>query len=301
MRNIIENNNKNKVKIEGTLSEINLEYGSYIKDGVTKERISGTIKIRVDLENGKTLEVPVRMFANKLTNDGNPNGAYAAIQRVKEEMISIAGCPDGATPDCVRLTSGQIAMQEYPNEQGGITSYPTISGTFITKIKPEDCRPQATYEAEIVVADKSEEINKNGEETGRVKVTGVLVGYKGKADIVTFYAEHDAVKDAIASLWDINSTVTVAGDLNFTSTTEEYLKEMAFGAPKKEVRTINVSEFVITGGSEPLDEEFSYDIADIQKALADRKARLEAAKAERAGKKAATVATTEKKKIDLGF
>ena len=301
MRNFIENNNKNKVKIEGTLSEINLDYGTYTKDGQTKERISGTIKIRVDLENGKVLEIPVRMFANKLTNDGNPNGAYSAIQRVKEEMISIAGCPDGATPDCVRLTSGQIAMQEYPNEQGGITSYPSIQGTFITKIKAEDCHPQATYEAEIVVANVAPELNKNGEETGRVKVTGVLPGYKGRVDVVNFIAEHDAVKDAITTLWDTNSTVTVAGDLNFSSTTEEFLKEMAFGAPKKEVRTINVSEFIITGGSEPLDEDSAYDIADVQKGLEERKARLEAAKAERANKKTSTVVTTEKKKIDLGF
>ena len=301
MRNFIENNNKNKVKIEGTLSEINLDYRTYTKDGVTKDSISGSIKVRVDLENGKTLEVPVRMFANKLTNDGNPNGAYAAIQRVKEEMISIAGCPEGATPDCIRITSGQIGMQEYYNENGGLTSYPSSSATFITKIKPEDCHPEATYEAEIVVIKRDNELNKDGEETGRIKVVGALVGYKGRTDVVSFYAEHDSVKDAVMSIWEENSTVTVAGDLNFSSTTEEFYKEMTFGAPRKETRTINISEFIITGGSEPLDEEFAYDVTDIQKGLNDRKARLEATKASKTNKSAANTTTTEKKKIDLVF
>lgn len=301
MRNYIENNNKNKVKIEGILSEINLEYSSYVKDGATKDCISGDIKIRVNTEDGNTLEVPVRMFANKLTNDGNPNGAYAAIQRVKEEMISIAACPDGATPDCVRITSGKIEMQEYPNKNGGITSYPSISATFVTKIKPEDCKHQATFEAEIVVVNRENEIGKNDEETGRIKVTGVLVGYKGRTDVVPFYAAHEAVKDAVMSLWEENSTVTVAGNLNFSSTTEEFIKEMTFGAPQKETRTINVSEFIITGGSEPLDEDSSYSISDIQKGLEERKARLAKAKEKKATTTPAANTTTEKKKIDLGF
>lgn len=38
---------ENVVKIEGLLSEIDLNYGSFTKDGKTIETVSGTIKVRV--------------------------------------------------------------------------------------------------------------------------------------------------------------------------------------------------------------------------------------------------------------
>lgn len=297
MRNYIENNNKNRVKIEGTLSEINLEYKNYNKNGTDVEAIVGEVKIRVDLADGKVLEVPVRMFSNKFTKDGKPSGAYSAIQKVKEEFTSIANCPDGGTPDCVRINSAQIDMQEYINDSGNVITYPSISGSFLSKISPNECRPQASFDVEAVVANIEDEIDRNGEETGRKKITTAIPGYKGKTIVVPFIAEHEAVKSAVESLWEVNSTVAITGDLNFSSTTEKTYVEMAFGAPKEETRTKSVSEFIITGGSEPFDEEASYDISDVQKGLAERKARLEALK-EKKAKKTTTVA---QKKIDLGF
>ena len=38
---------ENSVKIEGILSEIDLETGSYMKDGKSIDKIGGSIKIRV--------------------------------------------------------------------------------------------------------------------------------------------------------------------------------------------------------------------------------------------------------------
>ena len=45
MFNIKDNN---KVKIEGILSEIDMKYTSYKKDGVSQDAIYGTIKVRVN-------------------------------------------------------------------------------------------------------------------------------------------------------------------------------------------------------------------------------------------------------------
>ena len=70
---------ENSVKIEGILSEIDLDYGSFVKNGATVESIGGTIKVQVTQKiNGEDaiLEVPVHMFASKLTNKGTPNPAY---------------------------------------------------------------------------------------------------------------------------------------------------------------------------------------------------------------------------------
>ena len=76
---------ENTCKIEGILSEIDLKTGSYIRDGKTIENIGGSIKVRVNqVLNGKEteLDIPVFLFANKLTNKGGPNPAYASIEKV---------------------------------------------------------------------------------------------------------------------------------------------------------------------------------------------------------------------------
>ena len=41
------NSIENSVKIEGILSEIDLETGSYMKNGETVEKIGGSIKVHV--------------------------------------------------------------------------------------------------------------------------------------------------------------------------------------------------------------------------------------------------------------
>ena len=67
---------ENKIRIEGILSEINLKYGSYVRDGKTIDNIGGTIKVLVNQEvNGENVDliIPVSMFSPKYTNAGKIN------------------------------------------------------------------------------------------------------------------------------------------------------------------------------------------------------------------------------------
>ena len=76
---------ENIVRIEGILSETDLKYGSFEKNGNKVNSIGGVIKIQVNQEiNGEsvTLEVPVHMFASEYTNKGTKNPAYQSIERV---------------------------------------------------------------------------------------------------------------------------------------------------------------------------------------------------------------------------
>ena len=78
----------NVVKIEGILSEVELDYKDFTKNGATVKAIGGVIKVRVDtVVNGgeQTLEIPVHMFAAQLTNAGAPNPAYESIERIMNE------------------------------------------------------------------------------------------------------------------------------------------------------------------------------------------------------------------------
>lgn len=274
---------ENIVKIEGILSETDLKYGSYMKNGKNMDTISGSIKIKVAQQiNGENtvLEIPVHMFSNKYKADGvSPNPAFESIERVMKEFVSIAaaGSEDGA--DRVRITSGKIQMNEYYGRGDALVSFPRITASFVTKVKKEECKPQATFATEFYVGSMDNELDREGMETGRYLIKGIVPQYGGRVDVVNFVAVAPGVISAVSSYWNVGDTVKASGRLNFSSTTETIMKEVDFGEPIEQTRTINVSELVITGGSQtPMEGDFAYDNDDIKTALAERKERLSAQK-----------------------
>lgn len=301
---------ENKVTIEGLLSEVDLSYGSFIKKttGEKVNSIGGTIKVQVNQNiDGKPvmLEVPVHMFASETTNKGTKNPAYQNIEKIKNEMTSIAAAGGTQGADAIRIVGAKIVMNEFPNRMGEISSYPRINASFVNKIRQDEMKPEATFSITFVVGKKTPEVDKEGVETGRYKITGVVPQFGGKVDVVEFITANPKVIEAINQYWSENDTVSAIGRLNFSSRTETVLKEVDFGEPQETVRTFSVSELVITGGSAaPLEEGQAYDIEEIKEALAERKARLEKAKEEAANSSSKTrnapVADT-KGRIDLGF
>lgn len=302
---------ENSVKIEGILSEIDLKTGTTTKNGRTIEYIGGVIKVRVtQLLNGveTELDIPVHMFANKLKNDGNPNPAYASIERVMNEYVSIAaGGLERA--DRVRITNGNIRMNEYYGQTGNLNSYPRINASFITKLTDlTKYSPEATFSAVFVIGSMAYDTDKDGIEiSNRFKIRGILPQYGGIVDVVDFLATSENVISAVSSYWNQGDTVKINGKLNFTSTTEEKMVEVDFGEPRMEKRTISVSELIITGGSQtPLEGDFAYDADEIKEALAERQARLAKSKEDaknknKSGAKATASAPAKKGFADLGF
>lgn len=299
---------KNVVKIEGILSEIDIKEGSYANnENKTVEFIGGDIKIKVNQKiNGEdtVLEVPVHMFATKLKKDGTPNPAYASIKTVSTDLVSIAACGNEEQADRVRITNGSIYMNEYPTDQGQLVSYPRIKASFVNKIKKEDFKPEATFTVELVVLAKDYEVAADGTETGRYKIQCGLSQYGGVVDLVPFFGVNKGVIDAISNYWDIKDTVQANGKLNFTSKTETYLTEVDFGEPIENTRTTNVSELIITGGSQtPLDGEFALPYSEIEKGLVARKDKLATMKEKRLSKikEKASPAPQVNSLDDLGF
>lgn len=297
---------ENKVKIEGILSEIDIKPGSFKKNGQTVESIGGTIKIKVNQKiNGEdtVLEIPVHMFASKTTNKGTPNPAYESIKRIADEYVSIAAS-DEATADRVKITNGSIEMNEYYGSNGQLVSFPRIKASFISKVKKDEFKPEATFTAELVVLQKDYETNADGTETGRYKILTALSQYGEKLDLVPFYGISDGVINAISQYWNVEDTVKANGRLNFSSKTETVITEVDFGEPVESTRTTNISELIITGGSQtPLDGDFAFNFDEIQKGLVERKAKLEAQKEKdmsRTKQKAAPAANSFNTQ-DLGF
>lgn len=293
---------ENVVKIEGLLSEIDLNYSNYTKDGKKIDSITGAIKIRVTQEINKkkcTCEIPVHIFANKYTLSGALNPAYESAEKIMKEYISIAATDENQA-DAVRITSGKIMMNEY-YRNGRLISFPRISASFVTRIKRTEMKQTATFSINFVVGSKNYEVDKEGKETGRYCVQGIIPQYGGRVDVVPFFVVNEAAIESISSYWEAYDTVSAVGKLNFSSTTEDYTVEVDFGEPETRTRTVSISDLIITGGTQqPLEGERAYTKEEIDEALAQRKCTLDASKEKDKGSFGGA-ASKPKSKPNLGF
>lgn len=296
----------NNVTIEGLLSEVDLENKTFKKNGADVNAIGGSIKIRVEATiNGENvvLEIPVQMFAAQFTNAGAPNPAYDSIQKIKDTYVSIAAS-DITKADAVRITKGSIQMNEYYGQDGRLISFPRIHASFVTKIRREECTPKADFSVTFMVGKAGPELDREGVETNRYKIMGMIPQYGGRIDVVPFFAVNPGVIDAVSQYWSEGDTVKATGKLNFTSEVRQIETKVDFGDPVIETRTISLSELVITGGSStPLDGEFAINYDDVKVALEDRKVRLEQSKEKSQNKGTAgkAPAASSNKFSDLGF
>lgn len=296
---------ENKVKIEGILSEIDLKYGSFVKDGAPVETVGGSIKILVEQEINKvptTLEVPVYMFSTKYTKVGKLNPSYESIETIMKDFVSIAACGSKEGADKVRITNAQIRMNEFIGQNGTMVSSPRIHASFASRVIGT-FKPEATFTLEFMVSEISRMVDAQGVELDppKLNIVTIVPQYGEKVDVVPLHAANPNVISAIENYWESGNCYRASGRLNFSSSTQTVLEEVDFGEPIEKVRTINVSEFLVTGGAQaPLDDEFAFSVEDIRKAMAERKERLEAMKTNNVSKKA-PAQTTKKGKMDLGF
>lgn len=296
---------ENKVKITGLLSEINLEKGSYNKNGTMMERISGSVTVRVEQPiNGVNtiVEIPVYQFANKYKNDGNLNPVYEGLEKILTSYNSIAAVGEDKA-DMVQfdIRSDAIRMNEYYNTNGTFVSFPRIHGSFIKKVG-RDTKQEATFSAEIFIQSIAAEVDFNGIETDRLKITGAIFQYGDRLDQVVFYTANENVANAIESYWNPGETVRAVGRLNFTTKTETTVETSGFGENLEKSTTINVSELLITGGSEQaLEGDFAISAEDVKQGMAERALRLDETKTKNSTKTVRPAPSRASTMDNLGF
>ena len=300
---------ENKVRIEGILSEINLKYGSYVKNGVNTDTIGGDIKVLVNQEiNGESqkLIIPVYMFASKYTNAGKLNPAYESIEKVMKEFISIASGVGEAGADKIRITNASIRMNEYYNQQGQLISFPRVNASFVQKATGE-FKPEASWSLQFAVSSMDFVTDADGVEIEpkKLRIKVIVPQYGGRVDTMELFATNPRVIDAITSYWENQKTYTAKGRLNFCTTTTEIVEEMDFGEPEVRTRTTTVSELVVTKGTQaPLEDEMAFAPAELAAALKEHKAYLETLKGKTSQKPHTTpapVGGSSQEAFDLGF
>jgi len=278
-----------------------------VRDGKTIDNIGGTIKVLVNQEiNGEnvSLIIPVSMFSPKLTNSGKINPSYESIEKVMKEFTSIASGAGIEGADKIRITTGNISMNEYYNRQGQLISFPRINASFVSKVVGE-FRPEASWSLEFAISSMNFATDNDGVEVEPKKLcVKVLVPqYGGKIDAMELYATNPKVIDAVTTFWENQKTYTAKGRINFTSTTKEIIEECDFGEPDIKTRTVNVSELLITKGTQAaLEDEMAFAPAELAAALKEHKAYLETLKNKVNTKSApAPSGTSAQEDFDLGF
>lgn len=264
----------NKVTIVGTLNELSIEE-KMTGDG--RAYVSGKASIRVDQEiGGKKVEniIPVHMFSMRKKKDGTNNVVYDRIVKLKDEMTSLAAADEPCQASRVLISGGQIKENMWLDQTTGeVKKNFQIESNFMKKAKDED-EECGVFEMTGVVANMRDEVNKEGDETGRLKINFVTFGWLGKADVIELIVENSNAVDFIKNNWEVEDTVSLTGVINMTFKTETWMEEQGFGEPIKRTRTISARELIVTGGSPSgLDEAFSYDANDVKAALEERKKR----------------------------
>lgn len=284
----------NKLTIIGVVSEVELEETSKTNDeGKKVDSILGIMKIKTGEFNTITLKV----YTKKLTNSGTVNKTYEKLKGFLDgDYPTLAKDPDNAT--IVRITGdtpwcAKIVENRYANVEQNTTVTNLRFSLGFGKITIDNTIPEeefkAEFEVEMFVKEIEDETDKDGEDTGRVVVKG-LVPFSTADGMsifpITFVAgkvydpEYDVEEDVAEGIRDefeIGDTVTVFGSINYQRIVERKVKK-GIGRAKVDETYQNISELVIEGGEVVRDdgkEGTLFEEDDVRTAVKERTIELE--------------------------
>jgi hypothetical protein len=262
----------NNVTIVGKLVDV------VMRNGVTNNMDwqSATMNIQVTQTYGgreETSIVPVSMFANKYTKDNKPNPGWTQINDLQNyPSVQSVGLADAVT---LRITKANLRENNYVSKTTGqLINMWQLNTSFVNTTN--NTPNTASFVIDIYIMSIDDELDRDGEPTGRLKIQGGIVQYGGTLDVLNFVVENPDSVNFIRANWEVNDTVTVKGRIRVTTAEEKKTSSSSWGedVPETSVRTIR--ELVITTGDDcGKDEEFAYSPEDIKKIYQVRKARLE--------------------------
>ena len=289
----------NKLNLAGTLMDVTPGEGK-LSDGRPYKRATVTIRV-TQTYGGKTetSDIQVGMFATEFTSTGKQNPAWNSLNDLMLMKTAQNVGIDNASH--VRLTGATLQENNFVSRNGNLINGWQIRGSFVNEAKVSDV---ASFVTDIFIMDMVDEVDREGDTTGRLKIKGGIVQYGGKLDVVEFIVEQPDTVEYISRNWEVNGTVTVKGRIRVLSQEEE-VQASGWGEDVPDTTTRFVRELIITtGDDECKEEDFAYDPVEIKKAFNERKAAIEQlqinarAVAPKQGAASANDASTSAKKYD---
>lgn len=266
----IQNQAPNKINLCGTLMDVALGSGK-LSDGREYERATVTVRV-TQTYGGKeeTSDIQYSTFATPFTSKGTQNPAWKSLQDLKHMNTAQNVGIDRA--DHVRVSGATLSENNFVSRTGQLISGWQIRGSFTNVAKLSDI---ASFITDIFIMGMNEEVDREGDTTGRLVIKGGIVQYGGKLDVVNFIVEAPDTVEYISRNWKVGDTVTVKGRIRVTSQEEE-VQSSGWGEDVPDTTTRFVRELIITtGDDEGKEEDFAYDPAEIKKAANERKAMIE--------------------------
>ena len=289
----------NKINLAGTLMDVDFGDGQ-LADGRPYQRATVTVRATQTF-GGKeeTSDIQVGMFATEFTSTGKPNPAWRSLNDLKLMKTAQNVGIDAASH--VRLTGATLQENYFMSRTGQLIDTWRIRGSFINEAKVSDV---ASFVTDIFIMDMHDEVNREGDTTGRLVIRGGVVQYGGRLDVIDFIVEAPDAVEYISRNWEVNGTVTVRGRMRVLSQEEE-VESSGWGEDVPDTTTRFVNELIITkGDDECKEEDFAYDPVEIKKAFNERKAAIEQvqinarASAPKQGAKSANSPEASAKKYD---
>ena len=269
MKNI-QNQATNKINLAGTLMDVTMGEGK-LSDGRPYQRATVTVRV-TQTYGGKTetSDIQRSMFATEFTSTGKPNPAWKSINDLKLMKTAQNVGVDNASH--VRCTGDSLQENNFVSRSGQLINGWQIRGSFINEARVADV---ASFVTDIFIMDMHDEVDREGDTTGRLIIKGGIVQYGGKLDVVEFIVEAPDTVEYISRNWEVNDTVTVKGRIRVLSQEEE-VQSSGWGEDVPDTTTRFVRELIITtGDDEGKEEDFAYDPVEIKKAFNDRQAAIE--------------------------
>lgn len=283
MLSIEKNESVNIFNIVGTLNELDIREGTSQKSGDTYVSCNAQIKVMQEIDGKMTENIhSVSLFSMRHKKDGSENKNFDRIKEYGEKLIALSATEDESQASKVYVQAS-AAENMFVGSNGSVVEKAyRLSTNFINSQRASDVEG-ATFEITGALVSKNPEVDKEGNETGRLILSICLVGWGGKANVLEFIATGNAATH-IEQNWEIGDTIKAGGYIVMTNKIVSWTEEMGFGDPITHSRTETRRELVITRGSQcGLDEDDSYDQDDIRRILAARKAEKE--KLEKSGNK----------------
>ena len=260
----------NKLNLAGVLMDVTPGDGK-LADGRPYKRATVTIRV-TQTYGGKeeTSDIQVGMFATEFTSTGKQNPAWKSLNDLM--LMKTAQKCGVENASHVRLTGASLQENNFVSRTGQLINGWQIRGSFINEAKVSDV---ASFATDIFIMDMHDEVDREGDTTGRLVIKGGIVQYGGRLDVIEFIVENPDAVEYISRNWEVNGTVTVKGRIRVLSQEEE-VHSSGWGEDIPETTTKFVRELIITqGDDECKEEDFAYDPVEIKKAFNERKAMIE--------------------------
>ena len=269
----------NKVDVWGYAQESTLEVKSFNdkETGQPYKAISGDVTIKTSEDETHVISY----FAKELTKEGAVSKNFKSLKTAMDEMVTVADIAQGYADGepSMLMCQGELSLNEYRGQDGEVKSLVKISGKFApSRFKGErsEFEPKAEYTIEgIVYKNIIAEIDKDGEETGRLKIEIYVPLYKGKIIPLSFVTKPTLPKnqkDYLEDNFTKGTSIKLWGKLVNKSKKIERVIEAVFGEDTVETTYERVRELLIVGGAlyeEGVHNEV-FDTSLLKEAIANR-------------------------------